>query len=428
MTQEENGSSSSTTSSSPLQSFSQMPLSSSPPTSTAPPPTPPLPSAYLQNLRSDERGLYLIHFLLNCVNHVSAGRLEHVSTLLQHISLLSTPDGDAMQRLSAAFSLALARRSLRPFPGLYQTLVGSSCSVSVSAVAAARHDFVNLCPFLRLAFAASNQAIVEAMEGEKLVHVIDLGASDPTQWIELLQLLAARPEGPPHLRLTAVSESKEITNQISLCLTKEAERLDIPFQFNAILTDLNSLDVDKLKVKTGEALAVSSVLSLHRLLSNSNCKMEDFLTALWNLAPKIMVVTEQESNHNSSVLTERFVEALNYYAALFDCLELTAPRNSVERARVERVLFGEEIKNIIASEGSERKERHERVESWGKRMEAAGFGRIPMGYYGLLHVRRMLQGLNCDGYRVREEKGCFFVCWQDRPLFSVSAWRCRRFD
>ncbi|KAJ3676236.1 hypothetical protein LUZ60_003648 [Juncus effusus] len=428
MTQEENGSSTSTTSSSPLQSFSQMPLSPPPSSGTVAPPPPLLPSHYLNNLRSDERGLYLIHFLLNCANHVSTGRLDHVSTFLQHISLLSSPDGDAMQRLSAVFSSALARRALRPFPGLYSSLVSGNPSVSPSSIAAARHDFVNLCSFLRLAFTASNQAIIEAMEGEKLVHVIDLGASDPTQWIELLQLLAARPEGPPHLRLTAVSQSKEITSQISLCLTKEAERLDIPFQFSAVTTDLDSLGVEKLKVKTGEALAVNSVLYLHRLLGNSECQIEDFLTQLWNLSPKIMVITEQESNHNSPVLAERFVEALNYYAALFDCLELTASRNSVERARVERVLFAEEIKAIIACEGSERKERHERMEKWGRRMEVAGFGRVPMGYYGLLHVRRMLQGLNCEGYRVREEKGCFFVCWQDRPLFSVSAWRCRRFE
>jgi hypothetical protein len=101
----------------------------------------------------------------------------------------------------------------------------------------------------------------------------------------------------------------------------------------------------------------------------------------------------------------------------------------VERARVERWLLGEEIKNIVACDGAERRERHERLERWAARMEGAGFGRVPMSYYALLQARRAAQGLlGCDGFKVREEKGSFFLCWQDRAVFSVSAWRGRRFD
>jgi len=141
-----------------------------------------------------------------------------------------------------------------------------------------------------------------------------------------------------------------------------------------------------------------------------------------------MVVTEQEASHNAAALTERFVEALNYYAALFDCLEVVAARGSVERARVERWLLGEEIKNIVACEGGERRERHERLERWAARMEGAGFARVPLSYYALLQARRAAQGLCCDGFKVREDKGSFFLCWQDRAIFSVSAWRGRRLD
>uniref|UniRef100_J3L8B0 Uncharacterized protein n=1 Tax=Oryza brachyantha TaxID=4533 RepID=J3L8B0_ORYBR len=79
-----------------------------------------------------------------------------------------------------------------------------------------------------------------------------------------------------------------------------------------------------------------------------------------------MVVTEQEANHNAAGLTERFLEALNYYSALLNCLEVGAARGSVERARVERWLLGEEIKNIMACDGAERWERHERLERWAR--------------------------------------------------------------
>lgn len=299
------------------------------------------------------------------------------------------------------------------------------------------------------------------------------------------------------MRITGVNEHKELLNHMAAVLSEEAEKLDIPFQFNPVVGRLESLDIESLRVKTGEALAISSVLQLHSLLACEDetsgihhrklpatptgksssasmsqqlhrmvqmgqggtlgellekdhvngyipspdsassspfalapsARMESFLAALWGLSPKIMVVTEQESNHNGPTLNERFMEALNFYAALFDCLESTVARQSVERVRVEKMLFGEEIKNIIACEGMERKERHEKLERWVQRLEMAAFGRVPLSYYGMLQARRMLQqAFGCDAYKVKEDNGCFLICWQDRPLYSVSAWRCRRYD
>nr|CAB3475420.1 unnamed protein product [Digitaria exilis] len=448
------GSSSSVTSS-PLHNFSAMPLHPD----AAASPTPPW---LVRELRSDERGLCLIHLLLNCAAAAGAGRLDAANAALEHIATLASPDGDAMQRVAAAFAEALARRALRAWPGLCRALLlpRGGAAPAAAELAAARRHFLDLCPFLRLAGAAANQSILEAMESEKIVHVIDLGGADATQWVELLHLLAARPEGPPHLRLTAVHEHKDVLAHTAMALTKEAERLDVPFQFNPVVVSrLEALDVESLRVKTGEAVAITSNLQLHCLLaaddpddskgsgnkdtkdrrrsspeessgvSASTSRAEAFLGALWGLSPKVMVVTEQEASHNAAALTERFVEALNYYAALFDCLESVAARGSVERARVERWLLGEEIKNIVACDGGERRERHERLEKWAARMEAAGFGRVPLSYYALLQARRAAQGLlGCDGFKVREEKGSFFLCWQDRAIFSVSAWRGRRFD
>uniref|UniRef100_A0A0D9VA70 Uncharacterized protein n=1 Tax=Leersia perrieri TaxID=77586 RepID=A0A0D9VA70_9ORYZ len=456
MVQDE-GSSSSVTSS-PLQNFSNMPLhplaaaaaaASSPATAT------PAPPWMMRELRSDERGLCLIHLLLNCAAAASSGRLDAANAALEHIATLAAPDGDAMQRVAAAFAEALARRALRAWPGLCRGLLLPRSSPTPAESAAARRHFLDLCPFLRLAGAAANQSILESMESEKIVHVIDLGgaADGAAQWVELLHLLAARPEGPPHLRLTSVHPHKDLLSQSAMALTKEAERLDIPFQFNPVVSPLDSLDLESLRVKTGEALAVFSSLQLHSLLatdddstittvaagekdrrspesgiSPSTSRTDAFLTAIWGLSPKVFVITEQEASHNSGNLTERFVEALNYYAALFDCLESGAARGSVERARVERWMLGEEIKNIVACDGGERRERHERLDRWARRMEGAGFGRVPLSYYALLQARRVAQGLGCDGFKVREEKGSFFLCWHDRALFSVSAWRGRRFD
>ncbi|KAK9283441.1 hypothetical protein L1049_011728 [Liquidambar formosana] len=472
MVQEE-GSSSVT--SSPLQFFSLMSLS------------PGLGSPYpwLRELKSEERGLCLIHLLVACANHVAAGSVENANIGLEHIAHLASPDGDTMQRIAAYFTEALADRMLKGWPGLHKALNSTKMS-SISEEILAQRLFFELCPFLKLSYVITNQAILEAMEGEKMVHIIDLNSFEPAQWISLLRALRDRPEGPPHLRITGVHEQKDVLDQMALRLTEEAENLDIPFQFTSIVSKLENLDVESLRVKTGEALAISSVLQLHSLLAsdedrrsspsaskNSNVahfqrvfqmnqrtlgewlekdlttgyspspdsasasassplslaaspRMGSFLNALWGLSPKLMVVTEQESNHNGSTLMERIMEALNFYAALFDCLESTISRASLERQKVEKMLFGEEIKNIIACEGVERKERHEKLEKWILRLELAGFGRVPLSYHGMLQATGLLQSYGYDGYRIKEENGCLVICWQDRPLFSVSAWRFQR--
>lgn len=463
---------SSSVTSSPLQVFSMMSLS----------PSLGSPYPWLRELKSEERGLYLIHLLLTCANHVASGSLENANIALDQISQLASPDGDTMQRIAAYFTEALADRILKAWPGLYKAL-NSTRMPLVSDEIIVRKLFFEMFPFLKVAIVLTNQAIIEAMEGEKMVHIIDLNAAEPAQWVALIQALSARPEGPPHLRITGIHQQKEVLDQMAHRLTEEAEKLDLPFQFNPIVSKVENLDIERLRVKTGEALAISSVLQLHSLLAfddenqrnrsplsrnlngaqlqralmsqsalgelverekgnlcspspdsasssplslTASVSSDSFLNSLWGLSPKLMVVTEQDSNHNGSTLMERLLESLYSYAALFDCLESTVPRTSMERMKVEKMLFGEEIKNIIACEGAERKERHEKHEKWIQRIDLAGFGNVPLSYYGMLQARRLLQGYGCDGYKMKEENGSVVICWQDRPLYSVSAWRCRK--
>lgn len=443
------------------------------------------PFPWLHELKSEERGLYLIQLLLSCATHVSTGKLDDANLCLEQISLLAAPDGDSMQRMAAYFTEALAHRILKSLPGLYKAL-NSTRIRSVSEEFLVRRLFFELCPFLKLAFVISNQAIMEAIQGEKMVHIIDLNSAEPAQWVALLQALSIRPDGPPHLRITGIHEQKEVLEQTAMRLTEEAEKLDIPFQFNPVVCKLENLNLESLRIKTGEALAISSILQLHSLLAPENdglqkamtpspstclnsiqvqkilqrnqstlgeliekdnmlnghnpspdsasssptsaAKMESFLASLWGLSPKIVVVAEQESNHNGSTLMERLLEALYFYAALFDCLESTVSRASIDRMKVEKMLFGEEIKNIIACEGADRKERHEKLQRWIQRFDSAGFGMVGLSYYALLQARRLLQSYGCEGYKIKEENGAFIICWQDRALFSVSAWRCKRYD
>ncbi|KAF0913337.1 hypothetical protein E2562_021986 [Oryza meyeriana var. granulata] len=73
--------------------------------------------------------------------------------------------------------------------------------------------------------------------------------------------------------------------------------------------------------------SVVSSLSPHSpavTAAHSAPKLGSFLSSVRSLSPKIMVMTEQEANHNGGAFQERFDEALNYYASLFDCLQRSA--------------------------------------------------------------------------------------------------------
>ncbi|KAJ7191090.1 hypothetical protein O6H91_Y524900 [Diphasiastrum complanatum] len=547
-------------------------------------------------LRSEERGLWLIHLLFSCANAVASNNMEYTNLFLEQLSVLASLTGDPMQRVASYFMEGLAARITKCWPGVYKAL---HCSHLPSAadLLAAHKIFFNVCPFLKFAFLTVNQAILDAMEGEKVVHLVDLEACDVVQWLALLQAFSSRAEGPPHLRITVVSERKEMLHQMAQRLSEEAERLDIPFQFHPVLVKLEALEVDMLGVKTGEAVAVSSVMRLHCLLaedddqddravasasfrslervsssrvveetslqrgssaaedlrkrkrrtspitggggaferlgngrveggsyllqpwldgrggskrarddyeaetrefikresitdvgdcivystfgspsstsangdlfmkaehdekekemtsesayqngrnafslfatrgamlqngrsldesSTQDSTVDRVLRMLRNLCPKAMLVVEQESNHNGATLVERFVEALHYYSAMFDSMDSTLPQLSVERATLEKHLFGPEIKNIVACEGLERVERHERLESWRKRMEKAGFVPLLLSSSTMLQAERLLGTHACEGYRLMEDRGCLTIYWHGTPLFSSSAWQ-----
>eukprot|EP01018_Ginkgo_biloba_P018017 Gb_12385 [translate_table: standard] len=504
----------------PLQSFSELSLASIRSAISSPQSTPQYP--WLQELKSEERGLWLIQLLLTCANHVSNGNMEHTNMCLEQISLLASLTGDPMQRVATYFMEGLAARITKSWPGLYKAL-NSTQLPSIADLISARQVFFNLCPYLKFAFTVVNQAIMDAMEGEKVVHIIDLDASEPIQWVALLQALCSRPGGPPHLKITGINEKKEVLDQTAQRLSEEAEALYIPFQFHPIVTKLENLDVEMLKVKTGEAVAISAVLQLHGLLAeeerlparvnhaaravqrrsgsphdenhrsnflqgeaverllrrnsiyNSQTavagngadrtlaelfdnektetsrpmflpsqieaainnrrpsaspsesigseKIDRFHQMLRSLSPKVMVVVEQESNHNGTLLMERFVEALHFYGAMFDSLESTIPQQCVERVTLEKHLFGQQIKNIVACEGLERVERHEKLEKWMNRLDRAGFALLPLSYTAAMLAKRLLHSYSCEAYRLVEDRGCLTLCWQERPLFSVSAWQ-----
>ncbi|KAJ7974283.1 scarecrow-like protein 3 [Quillaja saponaria] len=87
-------------------------------------------------------------------------------------------------------------------------------------------------------------------------------------------------------------------------------------------------------------------------------------------------------------------------------------------------MFGKEIENMVACDGLEREERHERYAKWMDRFGGAGFKPVRLWYDVMGDAKRVVGSYGKNGYKVISEKASLMISWHDRPLYAVSAWIC----
>ncbi|KAE8679114.1 Chitin-inducible gibberellin-responsive protein 1 [Hibiscus syriacus] len=227
------------------------------------------------------------------------------------------------------------------------------------------HVPYEICPYLKLGYMAANGAIAEARRTEDRIHIIDFQITQGTQWVTLLQALAARLGGAPHVRITGIDDP--------------ASKYD-----RAFAPDITR---DMLNVRSVEALAVNFPLQLHQ--------------------------TPDES-----------VDPLSSQGlAMFKSIDETLPRDKKERINVEQHCLARDIVNIIACEGKERVERHELFGKWKSRLTMAGFRQYPLSSYVNSVIGSLLKRCSIH-YTLVEKDGAMLLGWKNRNLISASAWHC----
>ncbi|CAL5191552.1 unnamed protein product [Lathyrus oleraceus] len=385
--------------------------------------------------QEQDSGLQLVHLLLACAEAVAKEEYMLARRYLHQLNRVVTPLGDSMQRVASCFTESLSARLAATLTTKSSSMKkitppssSSSSSSSFSTFPSNAMEVLRIyqivyqaCPYIKFAHFTANQAIFEAFEAEERVHVIDLDILQGYQWPAFMQALAARSGGAPFLRITGVGPCIESVRETGRCLTELAHSLRIPFEFHPVGEQLEDLKPHMFNRRVGEALAVNTVNRLHRVPGNH---LGNLLSMIRDQAPNIVTLVEQEASHNGPYFLGRFLEALHYYSAIFDSLDATFPMESAPRAKVEQYIFAPEIHNIVACEGEERIERHERLEKWRKIMEGKGFKGVALSPNAVTQSRILLGLYSCDGYRLTEDKGCLLLGWQDRSIIAASAWRC----
>lgn len=397
---------------------------------TAPTPTPPpkLPNSAsppsgttasrpVVLVDSQENGIRLVHALMACAEAIQLENMGLAEALVKQIRYLAASQAGPMRKVATCFAEALTCRIYKVCPSVpYDESVSDELQM----------HFYETCPYLKFAHFTANQAILEAFNGKKKVHVIDFSMKQGMQWPALMQALALRPEGPPLFRLTGIGppapDNSDRLQEVGWKLAQFADSVRIKFQYRGFvansLTDLESSMLD-LEPDT-EVVAVNSVFELHRLLAKPGA-IEKVLGFMRAVNPVIVTMVEQEANHNGPVFLDRFNESLHYYSTLFDSLEICV--DNVDKKMSEAYL-GQQICNMVACEGSDRVERHETLAQWRARFASAGFDPVHLGSNAFKQASMLLEFFaGGEGYGVEEREGCLMLGWHSRPLITTSAWQ-----
>uniref|UniRef100_A0A6N2KS23 Uncharacterized protein n=1 Tax=Salix viminalis TaxID=40686 RepID=A0A6N2KS23_SALVM len=345
----------------------------------------PQEGAVMEAAETDQRefqGFDLVSLLTACVEAITLKNIAGIDHILAELGELASPKGIPISRLAAYYTEALALRVTRLWPHIFH-------------ITAPRE--------------------------------LDRVDDDSGTALRLLnQSLASRTNPPSHVRITGIGESKQELNETGDRLAGFAEALNLPFEFHPVVDRLEDVRLWMLHVKERECVAINCVFQMHKTLHDgSGGALRDFLGLIRSTNPAIVLVAEQEAEHNPPSFETRVCNSLKFYSALFDSIDSSLPFDSPVRIKIEE-MYAREIRNIVACEGSDRHERHEMFDKWKNLMEQGGLRRVAVSEREMLQSQMLLKMYSCDSYQVKkhgQEGGALTLSWLDQPLYTVSAWK-----
>ncbi|KAG0501542.1 hypothetical protein HPP92_001614 [Vanilla planifolia] len=366
--------------------------------------------------------------LIACARAIADDDFVMADLLIYELRQMVSVSGDPTQRLGAYLLKAWLRGwPLQEVPSTKPLSVKEPTSAELLSY---MHILYEVCPYFKFGYLSANGAIAEALKGENAVHIIDFQIAQGSQWVTLIQALAARPGGPPHVRITGIDDLVSEYARggglhiVGQRLSSFARSYNVPFEFNAAPLNGGDVRVEHLALRPGEALAFNFAYQLHHMPDESVSTVnhrDRILRMVKGLAPKVVTLVEQESNTNTAPFFQRFLETLDYYTAIFESIDSVLPRDHKERISVEQHCLARDIVNVIACEGEERVERHELLGKWKSRFRMAGFTPYPLSSLVNATIKSLLDNY-CEHYRLEERDGALYLGWKNRVLSVACAW------
>ncbi|EOX91640.1 PREDICTED: scarecrow-like protein 32 [Theobroma cacao] len=398
--------------------------------------------------------------LVHCANAIESNDATLAQQILWVLNNIAPPDGDSNQRLTCAFLRALIVRAAKSGTcKMLAAMANAHCNLSIdihtfSVIELA--SFVDLTPWHRFGFTAANAAILEAVEGYSVIHIVDLSLTHCMQIPTLIDAIANRLEGPPLLKLTvAGGATEDIPPMLDLSYEELGSKLvnfarsrNVMLEFRVVAStyaDGFSSLIEQLRVQhlvyaeSGEALVINCHMMLHYIpeetlspLPNANSNLYSFepsstssfrtmfLKALRGLDPTVVVLVDEDADLTSNNLVCRLRSAFNYLWIPYDTVDTFLPQGSKQRQWYEADICWK-IENVIAHEGLQRVDRLEPKSRWVQRMRNANFRGLSFGEDAVSEVKTMLDE-HAAGWGFKKEEDDLVLTWKGHNVVFATAW------
>ncbi|KAF7805836.1 BTB/POZ domain-containing protein [Senna tora] len=404
-------------------------------------------------------GACIEKLLLHCASALESNDVTLAQQVMWVLNNVASPLGDTNQRLTSCFLRALVSRASRVCPVPMSFNGRTTCIqrrlMSVTELA----GYVDLIPWHSFGFSASNSAIFKAIHGFPRVHILDFSITHCMQWPTLIDALAKRPQGPPHLKITLPSTRPPVpplvnisTQEVGLRLANFAKFRNVVFEFNVIgqhstsselISNVNNneyysssfqfesllsqLNAATLNLREDEALVINCQNWLRYLsderkgsFQNSASARDSFINLIKSLNPRIVLLVDEDCDLSAPSLTSRITTCFNYLWIPFDALETFLPKDSRQRVEYECDI-GQKIENSISFEGVERIERLESGVKMSQRMKNGGFFSVPFCDETVREVKGLLDE-HASGWGMKREEDMLVLTWKGHNSVFATAW------
>nr|XP_029122235.1 nodulation-signaling pathway 2 protein-like [Elaeis guineensis] len=341
----------------------------------------------------------------------------HVASIalarLDHLLLTQETDTNPLSQLACYFA-----QGLRPRTNDLGANGVSPVRSMVSDGMSAYQMLQELSPYVKFGHFTANQAILEATEGDREVHIVDFDVMEGIQWPPLMVDFASR--AGTSLWITALVEAGnvEVVHRTGRRLVEFADSIGLPLRFDWLYVD-NEGDLERVEAGEGSLIINCMVNQLERP-SRSFQSLNALLGGVRKLSPKLVVLVEEElfsfGKSPFKSFVEFFCEALHHFSAILDSLKGSFVGGYRMGLRlVEREMLGPRIMESVGHFLREMK-------GWGGGFRGLeGFRAIPLSSCNVSQAK-FLVGLFSKGYGVQHERGRLSLCWKSRPLTTVSIW------
>ncbi|XWS28815.1 hypothetical protein CRYUN_Cryun25bG0103800 [Craigia yunnanensis] len=368
--------------------------------------------------------------LTQCAQAVAINDQRTANELLKQISQHSSASGDGTQRLAHYFANALKTRLAGMGAPSYSPLVSNR--TSAADILKAYRVYVLACPFKKMSNFYANKKIMKVAEKATTLHIVDFGICYGFQWPCLIQRLSARAGGPPKLRITGIEfpqpgfRPAERVEETGRRLKRYCERFSVKFEYNVVAKKWETIQLEELKIKKDEVVVVNCMYRLKNLPDDTvapTSARDTVLKLIRSINPELFIHGIASGTYNAPFFVTRFREALFHFSALFDIFEANVPPEDPQRMMFEKEVYGRDIMNVVACEGTQRVERPETYKQWQARTLRAGFKQLTLDQELMKKVTNMVQSSYHRDFAVDVDGRWMLQGWKGRVIYALSCWK-----